>query len=282
MTSCPQLLLLDNGSLEPAAVLNLRRLARELSAGLGREVHPVSLLHSHKIPADQLQERPAETLLPFLRRQLSEERRQFLILPLFIGPSAAITDYLPQKIDELRQRHPHLQLEIASELVPQDTASLDTMAAILEDNLRGLLYEGAPAPNIILCDHGSPKPELATLRDTLAARLAKRLGDAAACVRPASMERRPEPHYAFNEPLLENLLGTPPFHQGRVLVSLLFLSPGRHAGPCGDIERICSHAMQLHPGLKIERSALVGEHPRLIQVLAQRTRTALTKFHQPA
>ncbi|WP_353057295.1 hypothetical protein [Salinicola sp. JS01] len=45
-----KILLVDNGSLRPAATLNLRRLAAALSQVSGEAVEAASLLHSFKIP----------------------------------------------------------------------------------------------------------------------------------------------------------------------------------------------------------------------------------------
>ncbi|HGG60720.1 MAG TPA: cobalamin biosynthesis protein CbiX, partial [Gammaproteobacteria bacterium] len=49
--SFPRLLLMDNGSLRPEAVLALRQLADALSERLGRGVMPVSLSHVDRIEA---------------------------------------------------------------------------------------------------------------------------------------------------------------------------------------------------------------------------------------
>jgi sirohydrochlorin ferrochelatase len=56
---------------------------------------------------------------------------------------------------------------------------------------------------------------------------------------------------------------------------MLFLSPGRHAGPSGDIARICAAAQQRHPELRIVMTDLVGRHAGLIPILADRVRTGL-------
>ena len=50
----PDIYLIDNGSLRPDATLFLRRLASVLSLRSGYMVEQVSLLHSHKVPADQM------------------------------------------------------------------------------------------------------------------------------------------------------------------------------------------------------------------------------------
>jgi sirohydrochlorin ferrochelatase len=84
------------------------------------------------------------------------------------------------------------------------------------------------------------------------------------------MERRPGAAYAFNEPLLATLLATPPWSSGPVIVAQLFLLPGRHAGPGGDVERICQRARKNFPSLRTRRTRLLGGHPALVEILADR------------
>jgi len=55
-----------------------------------------------------------------------------------------------------------------------------------------------------------------------------------------------------------------------VIVSLLFLSPGRHAGPGGDIASICREAEERNPGLHTQMTGLVGDHPGIISLLKAR------------
>jgi len=69
--SVPCTLLVDNGSLAPAASLGLRRLASALAVRLGTSVQPVSLLHSSAVPTDQLDGQPAEIIEPALQRRLA-------------------------------------------------------------------------------------------------------------------------------------------------------------------------------------------------------------------
>lgn len=269
------LLLLDNGSLSPAATLGLRHLAVALSHRLDRSVQPVSLLHSQKIPADQLDGVPAANLEPFLKRQLEAGQRRFDILPLFFGPSGALTEYLPERLALLRQKWPDLEVRLAPCLAGENNSSCPSLASMLADQVRATLaaLPGLVAEplRVILTDHGSPKREVTAVRDTLATLLAQNLAPQVALVQPASMERRPEPEYDFNEPLLETALARPAFHDGTTIVSLLFLSPGRHAGPGGDIEQICAAAQATHPGLRTALTPLLGTHPALLDLLVQRT-----------
>jgi sirohydrochlorin ferrochelatase len=130
--------------------------------------------------------------------------------------------------------------------------------------------DGTGAQRVILVDHGSPRPEVTEVRDRLTRLLAQRLAGRVAGVSAASMERRPEPEYDFNEPLLERALRALPEGRCEVVLAMLFVSPGRHAGPGGDIVQICEAACAERPGLSVRMTPLVGEHPGLISLLVRR------------
>ena len=85
------------------------------------------------------------------------------------------------------------------------------------------------------------------------------------------MERREGKQYDFNGELLEACLNKKA-QQGEpsAIVGLLFSLPGRHAGEGGDIEKICESVMGRYPNFKIGISPLVGEHPLLLEILADR------------
>ncbi|MDB6166703.1 MAG: CbiX, partial [Lacunisphaera sp.] len=104
--SSPPTLLVDNGSLEPAATLALRELATRLSSRLGQAVEPVSLLHSSGIDLENLGGQPAEILVPALEQRLARGQNDFVLLPLFFGPSRALTEYLPENLARLRKKFP--------------------------------------------------------------------------------------------------------------------------------------------------------------------------------
>jgi sirohydrochlorin ferrochelatase len=273
----PTILLVDNGSLEPAATLSLRDVATRLSAALARPVEPVSLLHSSAIPAGELGGQPAEILESALERRLRAGTADFLVVPLFFGPSGALSDYLPRRVAALKIRFPQLQVRLGPPLVDVTEPHDQRMAAILEDRVRAALPDAGAPPGVILVDHGSPVRAVAGVRDHLAAQLRARLGSAARGVLAASMERRDGPEYAFNEPLLEQALIQPGFDAGPLIVALLFLSPGRHAGPGGDIAQICAAAERHQPALKTVMTDPVGSHPGLIPILLDRIRTGLAR-----
>lgn len=294
-------LLVDNGSLVPAATLRLRELAAALGARVNARVEPVSLLHSSGIPAEQLDGCAAEILEPALTRRIAQGARDFLIVPLFFGPSRALTEYVPARVAHLRGRHGAVAVRVAPTLFDARDVRL---AEILADHVRAVAANtegegagdseggghdadadgsgeaasrefGAPRGQlagelrVALVDHGSPARGVTAVRDALARQLAELLGPRAR-VAGCSMERRPEPEYDFNEPLLEALLARDGWNRGRVIVAMQFLLAGRHAGPDGDVAQICRRASDEHPGLSTQLTPLVGEHPKLIEILADR------------
>ncbi len=273
--SSVMVLLADNGSLEPAATLNLRTIAARLGDALGRTVVPVSLLHSNAVPADQLDGQPAELLADALAARLQAGESDFLVVPLFFGPSGALTGLLPARVAALKAKFPELRVRVAPSLVDVGTASDERMAAILEENVRAKTEAASSQPAVIVVDHGSPTQTVTAVREHLARQLRSRLGPAVRDVLAASMERRSGPEYDFNEPLLERAFDRPGFDAGPVIVAMLFLSPGRHAGPAGDIARICAAAERRHPKLRTVMTDLVGRHPGLIPILVDRVRAGL-------
>jgi sirohydrochlorin ferrochelatase len=269
MAQPPLTLLVDNGSLEPAATVALRGLAAQLSARLGHAVEPVSLLHSSGIDPKKLGGRPAEILVPALEQRLAAGQNEFVLLPLFFGPSRALTDYVPENLTRLRKKFPELKVSVAP---PLHAAGDGRLAQILADNVlsRASSLPQNPPIRVALVDHGSPVAEVTAVRDELARQLAGLLGSRVLAVVPCSMERRPGADYDFNDPLLAALLETPPWSTGRVIVALQFLLPGRHAGPEGDVAQLCRQAEMKHPELRTQLTDLVGAHPLLLEILADR------------
>lgn len=269
-----RILLVDNGSLRPQAVLNLRRLAGTLAEAIGEPVEAVSLLHAHKIPAEQLEGDPAVTLGPLAERLAAEGVTELVIVPFFFGPSQALTHYLPERLSTVQERYPHLAVKVTAPLV-DPLSGLDLrLARLLADNVRDttpqVSLNGRQRPTVVLVDHGSPIPEVAAVRNYVAGQLGALLAEEAGCVTFASMERRDGDEYRFNEPLLADLLASRVLAGREVILAMLFLSPGRHAGEGGDIAEICDRAMKASPGLRIATTRLVGEHDGVIEILADR------------
>ncbi|MBD3896505.1 cobalamin biosynthesis protein CbiX [Halomonas sp. ML-15] len=269
-----KILLVDNGSLRPQATLNLRRLADALSQSSGETVEAASLLHSYKIPPEQLDGRKAVSLGPLAERYAAEGITELVVLPFFFGPSQALTRYLPERLAEVQANYPQLSVKVALPLVDTQ-APLDLrLSQLLAENVRERMA-GLTRPKVVLVDHGSPIPEVSAVRNYLAGQLSVLLAEEASCVTFASMERRDGDAYRFNEPLLEDLLASPTMAHGDVILAMLFLSPGRHAGEGGDIAEICNQAMTQAPGLNVTTTRLVGEHAGIVEILATRLQQGL-------
>lgn len=280
--SSSSVLLLDNGSLLPASTLCLRRIAEALSRRAGAKTEAVSLLHSSAVARTELDGTPAEVFEPAVRIRYGAGIHEFLVLPLFFGPSGALTSYLPKRIARLQEQLPDLRVRVGQPLVDPKAAEDIRLAKILADHVHEAWSEArvSGGGRVILVDHGSPEQAVAAARERVTALLQTELADTGAEVTAASMERRPGFRYDFNEPLLRSALEKTaaeatrhakfdePGRTRHVTVAMLFFSPGRHAGPGGDIETICRAVEEKFPNLRTLRTKLVGEHPLLIEILA--------------
>jgi hypothetical protein len=254
-----RILLVDNGSYEPAATLALRGLAKEVGQLIGQEVRPVSTMHSTKIDPALLGGQPAVIFDQAVQQAKADGIEELVVLPLFIGPSRAITEYLPKVFADAQPGA--MKLSIREPLFGDDGFELTGMLA---DNLRATGWTKGSG-TVLLCDHGSPIPEVTACRNALAASLRKELGLKPEELIACSMERREGAEHDFNEPLLEDALQSA---KGDAVILMLFLLPGRHAGPDGDVATIAKeHAPS---GLRWKLSPLLGTHPALPALLFRR------------
>ena len=264
-------LISDNGSYRPEATLSLRSLAERLGKKVGKTIHPVSLLHSTKISPNKLNDIPAEIFESFVLKKLGEGVRRFHVTPMFFGPTAAILEYMPQRVEVMRATWPDLEVRISPCVVDLDDPDDERMAQILIDQIHASREKrGFTSPSIALVDHGAPRIKVTEVRNHLGEQVRRLLPE---CEFPkvvaCSMERRDGDEYAFNEPLLERVIGTEGFHN-EIIVSMLFASPGRHAGPGGDVAKICEEAAESHPDLQWQMSELVAGHDGIVDILSDR------------
>lgn len=281
MTSSPRrVLLMDNGSLEPASTLQLRAIARALAERLGwpGAVFPVSLAHSEKIPVESLEGRPAELFTAALDRGLREGIGEFVVVPQFVGPSHALTRHVPAALAERKKKFPALRATVTPPLFAPGELRLGEMLA---EHVREQLGSGGERPRVAVVDHGSPASAVAEARDRVTAQVRALLGDAVGEVAACSMERQPGAAFAFNEPLIEALLTRPEWRSGPLIVAMLFIAPGRHAGRDGDVARIVRAARGKKGGegdteaADVRFTRLLGQNPRIVEILADRVRAAV-------
>ena len=149
-----KILLVDNGSLRPQATLNLRRLAHALSQATGEAVEATSLLHSYKIPPEELGGHKAVTLGPLAERAAAQGVTELVILPFFFGPSRALTTYMPERLAEVQANYPQLGVKVALPLVDSQATPDLRLAQLLAGNVRERLA-GLTHPRVVLVDDSS-------------------------------------------------------------------------------------------------------------------------------
>ena len=270
MKSKPCVILMDNGSHRAESTMNLRRIAQSLSQKINSEVHPISLLHSTKVEPSKLEGKKAEILEPFIRSRCEEGKNSFFIVPFFFGQSAALSDYLPKRIKDIRSKWPTTEVKLAPTLVNLEDKNDYCVSNIISDLVLEKIDEKKlKNPHVTLVDHGTPLKEVNKVRNHISQQLNETLNGRVAKVIASSMERREGKEYEFNEPLLENLLGHSDFVRN-VVLAMLFISPGRHAGDGGDIDQICQSAESECDTLRTFKSNLFAMHPKVIDLLASR------------
>lgn len=248
-----------------------------MSERSGQKIHAVPLQHAHKIPAeafgDALDGRRVATFPEYVEEALASGVDEFVIIPLFFGNSRAITSFIPDTLEALQKTHGKFSWSVADELCPLPGGE-PKLAKLLYANLAMLADTTLTDLDcIVLVDHGSPSKKVTDVRLKLAEQLTPYLPEGTPLLQ-AVMERREGREYDFNGPLLKELLEKLALEHEvlNVAISMLFLSPGRHAGKGGDIEEICSNVMRNHPGLSTHISPLVGDNPLLIDLLNDRMR----------
>jgi sulfite reductase (NADPH) hemoprotein beta-component len=268
------IVLIDNGSLEPAATFNLRTVATQLSAAVGVHVHPISWKHSDRISLAALDgDAAAWTLLPWMAAQLAAGERDFVFIPFFISAQGAIGSALRQDLEKLQTPDTPFRFTFTASL-----ASTDAIPRIVAARIRQTIDTAGltlTPPPVIVVDHGGPSPLSAALRNQIADMVRLLLGSTVGPVVAASMEGDEHPH---NHPVLADQLRAPGFNSGPVIIALLFLSPGRHAGPGGDIAQICGAAELENPALRCDLTELIGTHPFAADALALALRHTLSQL----
>lgn len=281
--------LIDNGSLEPAATINLRAVAARLAADAGVPVHAVSWKHSDRIPAGQLDDEPAATLTPWMETQLAAGQTEFLFVPFFISAQGAIGSALRRDLEKLQADSAPFTFTFTGSLASSGVIPRTIAARVRETiSLASLEF-----PRVIVVDHGGPSLASGELRNRIAQEVGSLLLPEPSPLPPppgiddAQLGRRPTQcvvnaasmegeEHAHNHPLLAQQLRSPGFSSGDVVIALLFLSPGRHAGPGGDVAQICAAAEAENPGLQCHLTDLVGTHPLALDALSAALQNALS------
>ena len=259
--------LVDNGSLNPESTLSLRKVASELKRRTDLPIRPVGLMHSHKVDPSSLEGIPAESLDSLFESEEPSSWKKVVMVPFFFGPSRAITDWLPKKLELWKSKFPHAEYEILPCLHEEGDDSI--AKALVQNTLSCIDRSTMQKPFVAMVDHGTPIKAVNQVREEIGLQMREMLGSVVHGFSTCCMERREGAEYDFNDPLLESLLSEVAENGCReVILAQLFLSPGRHAGKGGDLDEICS-------GFKGEliRTPLLGNHPEIISILERRIRS---------
>lgn len=233
----------------------------QLSQQLEQTIEPVSVLHSNRIESAALGGRPAAVFRTEVSKLLERGERELTILPFFLGPSNALLEYLPMTAEEgyLSGR---LKIRVAWPICRDREAAQRLAVTVIRQ--AGELKRGE---EMILVDHGTPRYEVHQVREWVREAVVAR----GVPVRSCSMESREGPKYSFNQPLLADLLaerGQDPEVRALV-IALLFLLPGRHAGSAGDVDQICQEALR-NTNTPYRLSGVLGETPEVLKILVER------------
>ncbi|GAB9468470.1 Nad-dependent epimerase/dehydratase [Globisporangium polare] len=280
------------GSLRPEPYLDVRQLSFRLSRSLRLPVVPCSFRFSNRIDASKLHGIAAKTFEMVLNehlQQYSEQSTEVVLLPLFFGNSSTLTDFLPDVLNKCwrnftndgaaRVNRPPLSLRLGGCLVDMANPADDRVAQILMEKVKALTADVPRSEDIsvLVLDHGTPNKEVHEARELVGDQLRKLLEGQVKLVGTGCMERREGSEYDFNDPLLEVALEHYKITSGVLVVAILFLSQGRHAGANGDIEEILEGVKEKHPNVEIRITEPLGTHELLSEVLQDRYYQVLSR-----
>ena len=190
-----------------------------------------------------------------MRQQLARGEREFVFIPFFISTQGAIGSSLHADLTQLQLERGGWTFAFTEGLGARG-ALPRILAARVRESITAL---NLARPHVIVVDHGGPSPISADVRNATAGATATLLHGQVAAVSAASMEGE---EHAHNHPLLAEQLRTAGWDRGDVVVAPLFLSPGRHAGPDGDVADIIRAAVAETGGAsRVHTTGLVGTHP---------------------
>lgn len=262
--------LIDNGSLQPAAHRQLRRLAAALGIRSGIRVDPVSWKYSDNIPPAALEDRPAWTLPPWLHAQYAAGERQFVFVPFFVSPQGAIGSRLRCDVERLQRKLGPCEIVFTPGL-----GDARALASIVAARVRATIdTERLRGPAVVVVDHGGPSAASGALRDEIAAAVRSDLGRNVRAVIAASLGGGRRRH---NRPAFADTFKLRACDHGDVVIAPLFLAPGRHAGPDGDLVRIANAAVKRQPGLTCHFTEPLGTHSLIVDLLADGLRGTIAR-----
>lgn len=246
-----------------------------------------------------------------IQRYYAQGYTHYLIVPAFLGPSETITEFIPevfQKVSTLLSSsssssfspityqvgRPLVNIPPSTTTSTSNNSSLNVIdsshdtriARILIDHINQVWEKKQCStanipPSIAICDHGSPSYEVTAVRNYITHQIQQLQSisnvfpQIPRSITACSMERRPDKIYDYNEPLLERLLvNHPDYKFGNIIVGMLFISPGKHAGNNGDVATIIQNSLDKNTKegcrAEITMTPLLGTHSLLMDILVER------------
>lgn len=254
----------------------MRRVAQKLSTASSFVVRPVSLLHSDKIVSSKLNNESGETIETFLASEPGRNEKKLLILPFFLGPSRGITEWLIEKLQDWQKKDSGRTFKILDTLHLGNEKILAHALYLQIEQIR--LEKKLEHPHVAMVDHGTPVFEVNQVREKVGVELNSLFLKGGFSFNTCSMERREGDEFAFNDPLLEQVLAKwGRLGVGQVVLAMFFLLPGRHAGKDGDLVEICNDAEKQFPQMKIFQTVPLGEEKIIFEILMGRLNAELAE-----
>lgn len=269
-----RVVLLSHGSKRPEAGSQLAAIARDLRrAGQADVVAAAVFFGAGADEGGAGGDGPPAALDVALRRMLAEDGAGAIrVLPFILGPSRALRAEAPRIVRAAIAEHPGARIDVLPCL--SDALGGDGIRCLArgmaEQVTRAMRDAQLARPLVLLCDHGSADPAVASVRQRMAALVAALLGDAVLGVEPAPMERPATLARGseVDDPLLEERLAALGDRSAEVVVAMAFVSPGRHAGGEGDVAAIVRQAQDAQPRLAVHVTELLGDSAAVREMLA--------------
>ncbi|CAH0475004.1 unnamed protein product [Peronospora belbahrii] len=287
----PRLVVLVNvGPLQAKAYLDLRQISFRLSRSLCQPVVPCSFRFSNRIDPCELNSLQAKTFEMVLTDHLAargENASEVVVLPLFIGKTRTLTEYLPATIDKVwatltPSPSAPLLVRVGGCLVDQENADDPRVAQILLERIEDALdlKKVNEVVTVLVVDHGTLNRDVYDSREFVVKKL-RLLLQKYECVKfvgTASMERREGAEYDdCHDPLLAQALAHHTMKNSIVVCATMFLSTDDHTGENNNIDEIIKDVKARHPDVDVRVTEALGTHKLLSEIMHDRYSAVISK-----
>ncbi|TDH68364.1 hypothetical protein CCR75_003471 [Bremia lactucae] len=280
-----RIILINSGCLHAKPYLDLCRIGFRLSRVLGQLVVPCSFQYSDEVDPQVLYGLQAKTFEMVLTEFLAtrgNHAREVIILPLFFGTCATLTDFLPTTINKVwAASTPPAPLSIRISGCLVESASDTRVSQILLEGINQVVNFGTIKENVtvLVVGEGSPNCTAYESREFVVQALRRLLKTQqhVKLIETACMECRQEAEYEFNDPPLAVAFDRYAVKQGIVVVAKLFFSNGHNAGEKDNFQEIIENVRLNKPNVDIRVTQALGTHELLTEILQDRYSSIMSK-----